>query len=107
MVKLFIDDCRLEESKVVKPKAVTEELSIFCKALAHPVRVQILHILLERRCLCGDLVEALPVAQSTVSEHLKVLKEAGLVQDEADGPRRHYRVNQRLLERFKMLIAAM
>lgn len=91
----------------MKPKVVNEELSVLCKALAHPVRVQILHMLLERRCLCGDLVEALPVAQSTVSEHLRILKEAGLVQDEADGPRRHYCVNQRLLKRFKALIAAL
>ena len=91
----------------MKPKAVNEELSGLCKALAHPVRVQILHLLAERRCLCGDLVEALPVAQSTVSEHLRILKEAGLVQDETDGPRRRYCVNQRLLERLKALIAAL
>lgn len=91
----------------MKPKAVNEELSVLCKALAHPVRVQILYLLLERRCLCGDMVNALSLAQSTVSEHLRILKEAGLVYDEADGPRRHYCVNQRLLERFKALIAAL
>jgi len=91
----------------VKAKTANEELSILCKALAHPVRVQILHLLLARRSLCGDLVEALPVAQSTVSEHLRILKEAGLVQDEADGPRRHYCINQRLLERLKALITAL
>jgi len=91
----------------VKPKAATEELSSLCKALAHPVRVQILHLLRERRCLCGALVDALPVVQSTVSEHLRILKEAGLIHDEADGPRRHYGVNQRLLERLKALIAAL
>ena len=89
----------------MKPKAANEELSALCKALAHPVRVQILRLLAERRCLCGDLVEALPVAQSTVSEHLRILKEAGLIYDEAEGPRRHYCLNQRLLERLKALIA--
>ena len=89
----------------MKPKAANEELSSLCKALAHPVRVQILHLLRERRCLCGDLVDVLPVAQSTVSEHLRILKEAGLIVDEAEGPRRHYSVNQRLLERLKALIA--
>ena len=89
------------------PKVPTEELSLLCKALAHPVRVQILYLLRERRCLCGDLVEALPVAQSTVSEHLRILKQAGLIDDEAEGPRRHYRVNQRLLERLKVLIATL
>ena len=91
----------------MKPKAATAELSLLCKALAHPVRVQILHLLRERRCLCGDVVNALPLAQSTVSEHLRILKDAGLIEDEADGPRRTYCVNQRLLERFKALIAAL
>jgi DNA-binding transcriptional ArsR family regulator len=91
----------------VKPKAANEELSVLCKALAHPVRVQILHLLRERRCLCGDLVDALPVAQSTVSEHLRILKEAGLIHDEAEGPRRHYSVNERFLEQLKALIAAL
>ena len=90
----------------MRPKAANEELSTLCKALAHPVRVQILQLLRERRCLCGDLVNALPVAQSTVSEHLRILKEAGLIHDEAEGPRRHYSVNHRLLERLKALIAA-
>jgi ArsR family transcriptional regulator, arsenate/arsenite/antimonite-responsive transcriptional repressor len=89
----------------VTPKAANEELSTLCKALAHPVRVQILHLLRERRCLCGDLVDALPVAQSTVSAHLRILKEAGLIHDEAEGPRRHYGINQRRLERLKALIA--
>jgi ArsR family transcriptional regulator len=91
----------------VKSKVVNEELSGLCKALAHPARVQILQILLERRCLCGDVVNAVPLAQSTVSEHLRILKNAGLIQDEADGPRRSYCVNQRLLERLKALIAAL
>jgi ArsR family transcriptional regulator len=91
----------------VKPKVANEELSLLCKALAHPLRVQILQLLRERRCLCGELVNALPVAQSTVSEHLRILKEAGLIHDEAEGPRRHYSVNQRLVERLKALIAAL
>ena len=91
----------------MKPRAANEELSVICKALAHPVRVQILQLLLERQCLCGDVVNALPLAQSTVSEHLRILKGAGLIYDEADGPRRSYYVNQRLLERFKKMIAAL
>jgi DNA-binding transcriptional ArsR family regulator len=92
----------------VKPKAINTdmaEMSALCKALAHPVRVQILQLLLERRCLCGDVVNALPLAQSTVSEHLRILKEAGLIHDEAEGPRRRYCVNHQLLKRFKALIA--
>jgi ArsR family transcriptional regulator, arsenate/arsenite/antimonite-responsive transcriptional repressor len=85
----------------------TEDLSLFCRALAHPVRVHILQILRERECIGSDLVEALPVAQSTVSEHLRILKEAGLVCDEVEEHRRHYRVNQKLLERMKGLVAAL
>lgn len=62
------------------------ELAKYAKALAHPARVTILRILLERRaCICGDIVEELPLSQSTVSQHLKELKEAGLIQGEIEG----------------------
>ncbi|MHA6249996.1 ArsR/SmtB family transcription factor [Pontibacter sp. CAU 1760] len=58
----------------------------YAKALAHPARVAILRILLERQsCICGDIVEELPLSQSTVSQHLKELKEAGLIQGDIDG----------------------
>jgi ArsR family transcriptional regulator len=58
------------------------------KALAHPARLAILRILAERdACICGDLVDDLPLAQATVSRHLKTLKEAGLIQGTVDGPR--------------------
>ncbi|WP_161888170.1 ArsR/SmtB family transcription factor [Pontibacter russatus] len=61
-------------------------LAKYAKALAHPARVAILRILLERRaCICGDIVEELPLSQSTVSQHLKELKEAGLIQGDIDG----------------------
>ena len=59
------------------------------KALGHPARVRILRLLVRREtCVCGDIVDELPLAQSTVSQHLKVLKEAGLVNDRPDGARR-------------------
>jgi len=61
------------------------------KALAHPVRIRILEILAGRRgCVCGGLVGLLPLAQSTVSQHLKELREAGLIRGEIDGPRTCY-----------------
>ncbi|MFN8558682.1 MAG: metalloregulator ArsR/SmtB family transcription factor [Dehalococcoidia bacterium] len=61
------------------------------RALANPVRFRIVRLLAERSaCVCGDLVEALPLAQSTVSEHLKVLKDAGIVQGTIDGPNTCY-----------------
>ena len=61
------------------------------KALAHPVRIRILEILGGRRsCICGGLVGLLPLAQSTVSQHLKELRDAGLVRGDVDGPRTCY-----------------
>ncbi len=61
------------------------------RALANPVRFRIMRILATRNvCICGDLVEELPIAQSTVSEHLKVLKDAGIVQGTISGPNTCY-----------------
>jgi len=61
------------------------------KALAHPVRIRILEILGGRRaCICGGLVELLPLAQSTVSQHLRGLRNAGLIRGDVDGPRTCY-----------------
>jgi DNA-binding transcriptional ArsR family regulator len=66
----------------------------YAKAIAHPARVAILRILTQRQsCICGDIVEELPISQSTVSQHLKELKEAGLIQGEIDGPRICYCIN--------------
>ena len=76
----------------------SEKLAILCKALAHPARIKILrHLLHEDRCICGRIVEALPLAQSTVSQHLKVLKEAGLIRGEVEGPATCYCVNKKRL----------
>jgi ArsR family transcriptional regulator, arsenate/arsenite/antimonite-responsive transcriptional repressor len=67
------------------------QLAAYAKALAHPARIAILLELAKRgTCICGDLVEVLPLAQSTVSQHLKALKEAGLIQGEIEGPRSCY-----------------
>lgn len=61
------------------------------RALAHPARIAILRILAERRgCICGELVDALPLAQSTISQHLKELREVGLISGEVAGPRTCY-----------------
>lgn len=65
-----------------------QQIAIIAKALGHPARVAILRLLAQRRaCVCGELVLELPISQSTVSQHLKELKAAGLVQGEVDGPR--------------------
>ncbi|HZP58378.1 MAG TPA: metalloregulator ArsR/SmtB family transcription factor [Dehalococcoidia bacterium] len=61
------------------------------RALAHPARFRIVRLLAERQaCVCGDLVDELPLAQSTVSEHLKVLKDAGIVRGNIEGPNTCY-----------------
>ena len=73
-------------------------LANLCKALAHPARIKILkHLLDEDRCICGRIVEVLPLAQSTVSQHLKILKDAGLVQGEVEGPKTCYCVDREKL----------
>ena len=82
----------------------TDALARFCKALAHPVRIKILAYLQSvNRCICGDIVDTLPLAQSTVSQHLKHLKAAGLIQGVIEGPRTCYCIDRTVLEKFKQL----
>ena len=88
--------------------AADEELAALAKALGHPARVAILRQLGERgECICGDIVSTLPLAQATVSQHLKVLKEAGLVQGEIDGPRVCYCVDPAAVRRLKDLVGGL
>ncbi len=80
-------------------------LADFCKALAHPVRVEILKILIDKgECISGDLADSFDKAHSTISEHLKILKDANLVLGTIDGPKRCYCVNPEALRRMKQLI---
>jgi ArsR family transcriptional regulator, arsenate/arsenite/antimonite-responsive transcriptional repressor len=84
------------------------ELALLSKALGHPARVQIMRLLTRREsCVCGDIVDELPLAQSTVSQHLKVLKEAGLIRGEIDGPRVCYCIEPHALRRLRALAAAL
>ncbi len=69
-------------------------LAAMAKALAHPARIAILECLLqEGRCVCGDIVEKLPLSQSTISQHLKAMKEAGIILGEVEGVNRCYCIN--------------
>jgi DNA-binding transcriptional ArsR family regulator len=87
------------------PGAEDLELSRLAKAIAHPVRSAILRMLLrDGGCICGDIVERLPLAQSTVSQHLKVLLEAGLLQGEIDGPRVCYCADPETVRRLQALV---
>jgi DNA-binding transcriptional ArsR family regulator len=78
------------------------DVADYAKALAHPARVAILMTLAKKNeCICGDLVLDLPLAQSTVSQHLKALKDLGLIQGEVDGPRSRYCINWKVFEKFQ------
>lgn len=81
----------------------TEEFTIkdnkiakYAKALAHPARVAILQLLIKKQaCICGDIVDELPLSQSTVSQHLKELKEAGLIKGDIDGVKICYCIDEK------------
>lgn len=78
------------------------------KALAHPARVKILRLLIQKNaCICGDIVAELPLAQSTVSQHLKILKEVGLIRGDIDGPRVCYCVEPQTLRRLRALVGVL
>lgn len=88
--------------------AANEQLARLAKGLAHPARVAIIRLLLRREgCICGEIVAELPLAQSTVSQHLKQLKEAGLIRGEVDGPRVCYCVEPEAVARLKSLVEAL
>jgi ArsR family transcriptional regulator, arsenate/arsenite/antimonite-responsive transcriptional repressor len=101
-------DQELPDLRPVEGEAADEELAALARALGHPARVQIMRLLVRREaCICGDIVDELPLAQSTVSQHLKVLKEAGLIRGEIDGPRVCYCVEPRGLRRLRALIGSL
>ena len=82
-----------------------KQLADYAKALGHPARVAIVRLLIEKdACICGEIVDELPLAQSTVSQHLKQLKAAGLIRGEVDGPRVCYCVEPAAIARFRSLV---
>ena len=86
-----------------KEEFITKEqdLAAFAKAISHPARIAILKVLAQKNeCICGEIVEVLPLAQSTVSQHLKELKNAGLIDGTIDGPRSCYCINWKAFEKF-------
>ncbi len=81
------------------------QLARLAKAIAHPARVAIVRLLVRREgCIVGDIVDELPLAQSTVSQHLKQLKEAGLIRGEIDGPRICYCVEPGAVALLRALV---
>jgi ArsR family transcriptional regulator len=90
--------------KFNKKQIRTAELA---KALGHPARIAILEILAKRReCICGDITNELPLAQSTVSQHLKALKKAGVIKGEVEGVRVCYCINEEAAQEIPKLLGA-
>jgi len=86
----------------------TEEVTIarYAKALSHPVRIRILNFLEKQSCcFTGELTEEIPMAQSTISQHLKELKDAGLIQGDVLPPRIKYCINQKAWDEAKNVFA--
>lgn len=78
-------------------------LSAVAKALGHPARIAILqHLISTRQCVCGDIVDELPLSQSTISQHLKELREAGLIKGNIMGPSICYCIDERGWEKAKL-----
>jgi len=72
------------------------QMAIYAKALGHPARLAILeHIIAAKACICADLVEKLPLSQSTISQHLKELKDVGFIKSEIQGPKVMYTLNKK------------
>ena len=93
-------------------KTDIEALALTLKALSHPARLEILQILAQRgACICGEIVDGMPLSQATVSQHLKTLKNAGLITGDIDGPRSCYCINTEtiglLREKFEHLFGAL
>ncbi|HAV35029.1 MAG TPA: transcriptional regulator [Massilia sp.] len=85
-----------------------DDLARMCKALAHPARLQLLrHLIDHGECYFGNLADVLPLAPSTISQHVSILKDAGLIEGSSDVQRVCYCVNQERLQQFKHMSAAL
>lgn len=103
IVKLRYTIMAITKALLFKEKQV--QLAKFAKALAHPARIAILEILAQKdTCICGDITEEIPLAQSTVSQHLKALKSAGIIKGEIDGVRTCYCIDEEHLAEMKSAI---
>jgi ArsR family transcriptional regulator len=90
----------------IEGREADKELAKLAKAMGHPARVRILRMLSRKEArVCSQIVDELPLAQSTVSEHLRILKKAGLIRSNSDGPRAGYCIDFDSLRRLKALVA--
>ncbi len=94
----------IPEVSITDPKV--KRAAEIAKALGHPARIAILKILAQRTtCFCGDITEVLPMAQSTVSQHLKALKSAGLITGEVEGVRTCYCLNPEGVKELQIVLS--
>ena len=85
-----------------------QQMARFARAMAHPVRIYILELLAGQSCCySGDLAEELPIARSTLSQHLKTLKDAGLIQGEINPPKIKYCIDRENWEKAKCLFTGL
>lgn len=92
----------MAQTKSEKFSAQQQFLADLAKALSHPARIQILEILVNKNvCMCGDIVDLLPLSQSTVSQHLKELKRVGLIRGEIEGPKTCYCLDMEMLQKAR------
>lgn len=110
--RLPLDCCppadRSADRRPIEGAAADRELALLAKAIGHSARVKILRLLLRKNsCVCGAIVLELPLAQSTVSQHLRILKRARLIRGDVDGPRVCYCIEPRALRRLKALIGGL
>lgn len=82
-----------------------DDLAKLFKALSHPTRIKIIeHLKAIDQCVCGEIVSIFPLSQSTVSQHLKSLREVGLIKGEVEGPKTCYCLNRDMFETFKRAV---
>ena len=95
-------------SKANEFNSELNELAQFAKAIAHPARIQILeHLATKNTCFCSDIVKELPLSQSTVSQHLKALKDAKLINGEVEVPSICYCINTEKMEKINQQLKAL
>jgi DNA-binding transcriptional ArsR family regulator len=95
----------MPRTKTDEFRSLDIKLAELAKALAHPARIAILRQLAKQdECICGEIVEVLPLAQATVSQHLKALKKVGLIDGTIDGPRSCYCVNYKILQKAEEML---
>ncbi len=95
-------------TKVEEFTVKENKIALYAKALAHPARVAIIQMLLKNQsCICGDIVDELPLSQSTVSQHLKELKNAGLIKGDIEGVKICYCINEKEWEQAKLYLGVL